>query len=216
MKLPAWTYSQLDAFETCPKQFYEVRVAKNFKDNRTEASIWGDNVHKALESRLKEGTPLPEGMTQWEPIAAKMAALPGQKYTERRMALDVNFQPTEWDKAWTRGIVDVDITHGSIGGVYDWKTGKRKLTNQLKLYAAYKMAYDPNIEQVVTGFIWLKDKKVDKEVVTRADLPQIWNSLLPTVRRIEKAYESDKWMAKPNGLCKAYCPVTSCQFNGRR
>lgn len=215
MNMP-WTFSHLDAFETCPRQFYEVRVAKNYKDARNEHNIWGDEVHKALEARIKQGTPLPDTMEKWEGIASKIMAMPGTKYAERRMALDANFQPTEWEKAWTRGIVDVDITHGSVGGVFDWKTGKRKLTNQLKLYALYKMAYNPEIEQVVTGFVWLKDRKIDKEVVTREEVPVIWNKFLPTVRKLESAHERGAWPPRPNGLCQKYCPVTGCEFNGRR
>lgn len=215
MNMP-WTFSHLDAFETCPRQFYEVKVARNYKDARNEHNIWGDEVHKALEARIKSNTPLPETMEKWEGIASKIVAMPGTKYAERRMALDANFQPTAWEKAWTRGIVDVDITHGAVGMVFDWKTGKRKLTNQLKLYALYKMAHNPEIEQVVTGFVWLKDRKIDKETVTRAEVPVIWNKFLPTVRKLESAYERGSWPPRPNGLCKQYCPVTGCEFNGRR
>lgn len=214
--IPPWTFSQLDSFETCPRKYYLIRVAKTVKDPPNEYNKWGDAVHKALEERVRDGTPLPEGMQQWEPLAAKIVAMPGEKRTEQRFALDRDFKPTEWGSAWTRGIADLDITFGNRGAVYDYKTGKRKITDQLRLYAAYKMAYSPELEQVTTGFIWLKDKKIDKEVVRRDELPVIWGKFLPTYAKLESAYERDAWPPRPNGLCKNFCPCTGCEFHGRR
>lgn len=216
MNIPPWTFSQLDSFETCPRKYYLLRVAKTVKDPPNEYNKWGDAVHKAMEERVRDGTPLPEGMQQWEKLMSNIAALPGVKSTERRFALDKNFQPTEWTTAWTRGIADLDITYGNQGAVYDYKTGKRKITDQLRLYAAYKMAYAPDIEQVTTGFVWLKDKKIDIEVVKRDDIPNIWKKFLPTYAKLESAYERDAWPPKPNGLCKNWCPCTGCEFHGRR
>lgn len=216
MNIPAWTFSQLDSFETCPRKYYLIRVARTVKDPPNEYSKWGDEVHKAMELRIRDGIPLPEGMQQWEKLMSNIAALPGVKSTERKFALDRNFQPTEWGTAWTRGIADLDITHGNRGAVYDYKTGKRKITDQLRLYAAYKMAYAPEIEQVTTGFVWLKDKKIDIEVVKREDIPGIWNKFLPTYAKLESAYERDAWPPKPSGLCKNWCPCTGCEFHGRR
>lgn len=214
--MKAWTFSHLEAFQTCARQFYEVKVARNYRDTRNEAAVWGDEVHKALEYRVRDGTPLPQGMTQWESMAGKVAALPGVKKMENKLALDENFQPTDWDSAWTRGIIDVDITHGVVGVVFDWKTGRRKITDQLKLYAAYKLAHDPELTKVTTGFVWLKDRKIDKEVVTREEVPAIWQKFLPVVRRLERAHEKGAWPPTPNGLCRQHCPVTGCEFNGRR
>lgn len=214
--MPPWTFSHLDSFTTCPRKFYEIRVARTVIDPPNVHNEWGDKVHKALEARGRDGILLPEGMQQWEPVAAKILALPGEKKWEQKYALDSSFNPTEWHLAWTRGIADVDITSGSTGGVFDWKTGKRKLTDQLRLYAAYKFASQPQLEVVHTGFVWLKDRKIDKETVTRAEVPAIWGKFLPTVRKLELAYQRDSWPARPNGLCRNYCPCTGCPHNGRR
>jgi hypothetical protein len=212
MTLPAWTFSQLEKFETCPKQFYHVRVAKDIVEPQTEATLWGSKVHTAMEDRIRDGTPLPEGMEQWEGFAKKICAMPGEKLAEEKMALDKSFQPTDWDNAWTRGIADMLIVHGNKAATLDYKTGKRKLTHQLMLYAAYTFAYYPEVETVTTGFVWLRDKKIDRETFTRADIPTIWGTFLPKVRKLEAAYEKDKWMARPSGLCNGWCPVRSCEF----
>ena len=89
--IPAWTYSQLEKFETCPKQFYHVRVLRDVKEPPTEHTVWGERVHTALEERVRDGKSLPEGMEHWEGIASKIAALPGEKHCEVQMAVDKAF-----------------------------------------------------------------------------------------------------------------------------
>ena len=80
MTLPAWTFSQLEKFENCPRQFYHVRVKKDVVEPSTEATLWGGRVHEAMEYRIKDGTPLPEGMTQWEGLATKISNMAGEKF----------------------------------------------------------------------------------------------------------------------------------------
>lgn len=213
MTLPqAWTFSQLEKFETCPKQFYHVRVKRDVVEPPTEATKWGEEVHTAMEHRVLNGTPLPEGMQQWEGLANKIANLPGTKMCEQQMAVDENFQPTEWTGSWSRGIADVLVVDGSSAVVLDHKTGKRKLTEQLALYAGYTFAHYPEVKTVTTGFVWLKDKKIDKEQYTREDVARIWRMFLPKVKKLESAYERDAWPCRPSGLCRGWCPVKQCEF----
>lgn len=213
MYMPPWTYSRLEVFETCPRQFYEVKVACNFVDPPTEHTVWGKKVHSAMEARLKEGTPLPNGMTQWEGIVSKVDAMPGTKFTEYKFSISRDFQSAEWDKSWSRGIADVLVVGKKEAAVLDWKTGKRKPSNQLHLYSLYVFATFPEINCVKTGFIWLKEKKVDVGVFLRDETHILWPPLLSRVRRMELAYENDKWPAKPSGLCNGWCPVTTCEYN---
>ena len=223
MANPPWTYSQLDSFENCPKKFYHLKVARDIVEPPTVHTEWGTRVHTALEDYVKDGTPLPEGMTQWDGIAAKLKALPGEKHTEIQFAIDANFQPCAWKGSWSRGIADLLVIHKDKALVADYKTGKRKPTEQLDLYANYVFHHYPEVNVVTTGFIWLKEKKVDwnsgrpdKQPITRGEVPVVWAEFLPRVRKLESAYERDKWPAKTSGLCKAWCPVLSCEFNGRR
>jgi hypothetical protein len=216
MTIPSWTYSQLEKFETCPKQFYHVRVARDFSEPPTEHIKWGEVVHKAMEERVMNGTPLPEGMEHWESIASKLANLPGEKYAEYKMNIDKSFNKSSWREAWSRGIADLLVVDGKKAAVFDHKTGKRKVTEQIMLYAGYTFAEFPEVDEVTTVFVWLKEKKLDKEVFTRADVPKIWNEFLPRVIKLEKAYEMNKWPAKPSGLCTNYCAVLSCGYNGKK
>ena len=210
--MPAWTYSQIDSFESCPRKYFHLKVLRDIKEPPTEATIWGEKVHTAMEYRIKEGTPLPEGMTQWEGIAAKFEALPGDKHCELQMAVDKNFQPAEWGNAWSRGIADLLVIHGDQAGIFDYKTGKRKLTEQLQLYAGYTFAKYPQVNYVTTGFVWMRDKKIDKAKFHRDEVPAIWREFLPRVRKLESAYERDAWPCRPSGLCRGWCPVKTCEF----
>jgi CRISPR/Cas system-associated exonuclease Cas4 (RecB family) len=216
MTNPAWTYSQLDTFENCPRKFYHLKVKRDVVEPPTVHTEWGTKVHTAFEDFIKDGAMLPEGMTQWQKLAYTLAKLPGTKLCEQEYALDRNFQPTEWSGAWTRGIADLVVLHGDKAIVADYKTGKRKPTEQLDLYANYVFAHHPEINKVTTGFIWLKEKKIDWQPRERSEVPIIWQGFVPRVAKLESAYERDKWPAKTSGLCKAWCSVLSCEFNGRK
>lgn len=218
MNRPPWTTSRLDGFETCPRQFYHVNVARDVKQAPNEASMWGDRVHDALEQHVKTGLPLPFEMAGYAPIMAKITALPGVKEAEQKIALDENFQRVDYaaPNAWTRGKIDLTIVNKYHAIVLDYKTGKRKLSEQLRLYAAYTFADQPQLTTVSTGFVWLRDRKIDKETIHRDQVPAIWQTFLPRVRKLESAYERDAWPARPSGLCKGWCPCTGCEFNGGR
>lgn len=212
----AWTYSQLDSFETCPKKFFHLKVARDVVEPPTEHQEWGTQVHTAFENAVNSGQALPEKMRQWQPLADKLCALPGKKYTEHRFAIDKAFAPTDWSNAWSRGIADLLVVHGDRAAVLDYKTGKRKPSEQLLLYAAYAYHHFPAIKHVRVGYVWLKDRRVDWQSTAREDLPATWQLLLPRVRKLESAYERASWPARPSGLCRAWCPVVACDFNGKK
>lgn len=212
MTIPAWTYSQLEKFETCPKQFYHVRVKKDVTEPPTEATMWGERVHTAFENRILNGAALPDGMGQWEGLATKIESMKGEIKCEQKMAINNAFQPADWDKAWSRGIADVTVVYKDSAVILDYKTGKRKPTEQLMLYAGYAFAHYPQVNMVSTGFVWLKDQKIDKTSFHRSDVSTIWLEFLPRVRKLETAYEKDKWPERPSGLCNGWCPVKSCSF----
>ncbi len=216
MSIPAWTYSQLETFETCPRKFYHTKVLRDVVEPPSVHTEWGKTVHTAFENAINDGSPLPETMIQWQPLANKIAKLPGKKLTEYKFSIDSDFQPTEWSGSWSRGIADLVVVHKDKAAVMDYKTGKRKPSEQLDLYANYVFHYFPEVSRVTTGFVWLKDKRIDWKAVNRDSLHLTWQSFLPRVRKLESAYERDKWPARTSGLCKAWCPVTACEFNGKK
>lgn len=213
---PAWTYSQLDSFESCPKKFFHLKVAKDVVEPPSVHTEWGTKVHTAFEDAVNKALPLPEGMTQWQSLAHKICALPGDKLTEHKFAIDKNFAPTDWKTAWSRGIADLVVIHGSKAAVLDYKTGKRKPSEQLDLYANYVYHHFPSVTSVRIGYVWLKDRRIDWKSTTVDSVITTWQTLLPRVRKLESAYERQSWPARPSGLCRGWCPVLSCEFNKKR
>ena len=221
--MPPWSYSGLTSFETCPKRYYHIKVAKDATDAPGEAALWGSTVHKYLEDRVRDGTSLPVSVAGYEKIVAPIVNSPGIKLVEEQMAVDKELRPVEWtaDNAWCRGIVDIGIlsTSHEKALLLDWKTGKRKADNdQLMLFAGLAYSHYPKLEIVQTGFVWLKENKVDKQGFTRKDISKIWATFAPRVHRMERAYLKAEFPPKPSGLCRNYCPVPKhkCEFSGKQ
>lgn len=214
--MKAWTYSSLEKYQTCPKQYYHLRVIKDVVDPPSEHTVWGESVHTALEDFISRDIPLPDEMHHWASFMLKVKRLKGTKLVEKKFSIDENFLPCDWDRAWSRGIVDLTVLSGDTAIVIDYKTGKRKPSDQLSLYAAYVFAHYPEVQSVSTAFIWLKDRKLDKEAFTRDDIADIWQRFLPTVAKISSSLETNKWPARPSGLCRQWCHVLTCDHNGRR
>lgn len=211
MKARPWTYSHLDQFETCPRRFHETRLAKKYTEPQTDAIKWGIEVENAMEKRILDREPLPDGMKQWEGIAVQLASLPGQKYSQKKLAIDKAFKPCDYWHAWSRGQPDLLVVNNSKAVVVDYKTGKRKPSEQVDLYALYVFAYHAEVNSVDTAFVWLKERKIDRKTITRAEVPITWQTFLPRVAKLESAYERESWPAKPSGLCKGWCPVSGCE-----
>jgi hypothetical protein len=210
--MTAWSYSALTQFETCPLQYYLMKVTKQAPFRETSEMRHGKLVHRALELRVGDAQPLPPTMQTYEPLAAKIAGKPGPKHVELKWAISDSFKPTTYfaSNVWCRVVADVTVlnTSGTKLFVGDWKTGKVKEdSKQLALSAAVGMAHFTQVESVTTAFIWLQTGGVTPATFTRESIPEIWNEFIPRVARLEAAFKTDRWPAKPSGLCKRYCGV---------
>lgn len=219
MKKFAWSYSSLNAFETCPHRWAETKWFKRIQEPQTEATTWGRAVHTALENRLRHKTPLPEGMEKFEPIAKTIAshAEGGRMEVEQKLAISAQFQKTGYfDKnVWLRCVADVVVTKGDKAFVGDHKTGKIVPdSDQLALTSAVVFAHKPWVKSITNAFIWLKEGKTTSETFHREDVPSIWQRFLPRVTRIEESIKQNKFPPRPSGLCRAWCPVHTCVHNG--
>lgn len=213
----AWSHSALKSYEMCPKKHWHTRIKKDFQEDWGDATSYGDEVHKAMDVRLKHKKELPLGMRHLEEYALSIEKAPGELYTEQRLALNAEFQPTGYfdNDVWVRGQLDVAKVRGSRCVVFDYKTGRRRDDfDQLALMAALMLCHEPKLEVVATAFIWIKDKAVVPRKYRRDELAAIWNTFLPRVNRMELAFKTDDWPAKQNGLCRKHCPVTTCVFHG--
>lgn len=215
----AWSYSVLDSYETCARRHYETRIGKRVVEKETDALRWGNKVHKALELYAKGEARLPEELGDNAQYVDALLAMDGKLVVEKKFALNKALQPVEYfaKDVWVRGVLDISKIGEKRAIILDWKTGKRNPdSDQLKLFAGATFALYPWIDECVTGFVWLKDKALDKEFFRRDQVTEIWDGFLPRVKRLEHAFEKDHWPPKPSGLCKSWCPVPKslCEFSG--
>lgn len=219
--MSAWSYSSLTAFETCPRRYHLTRILKTVKEPQTEATLHGNQVHKALEDAVRDSTPLPQKYAQYTPLVTAVLAAPGLKHTEMKFGLTQAYAPTGFfaDDVWCRGVLDLTVVqHGTVT-IIDWKTGKPKSdTDQLKLFAAAAFAMHQHATTVRTGYAWLAYNRIDTEVFHRGDVPTLWGGFLPRVKRLDAAVASGTFPPRPSGLCKAWCPVdkSQCEFSGKQ
>jgi hypothetical protein len=64
------------------------------------------------------------------------------------------------------------------------------------------------------AYYWAKEKRFDPNRIHRDYMKVLWSKFLPRVERFEEAFKKDEFPAKENGLCKKWCKVKSCPFNG--
>ena len=191
-------------------------MRKAVSDPGSEATHYGERIHKFLEDRLKTNTELPQEAAHYEGItSAILKGMKGELLVEQELTLNVELNPTGWfdDDAWLRTKIDVLVVNQSEAKVLDWKTGKRKPDfDQLELYALQIFAHYPEVERVSVGFVWLKDKAMDRNEYVRQDAAALWEKLLTQIKRIEKSLETEVWPARPSGLCR-FCPARHlCDF----
>lgn len=219
-----WSWSRLQAFETCAKQFYHQDIAKDVPRRASEQQTWGNAVHAALANRIMHAKPLPAGMEMYETWVDRiMADWDRTKVTiecEQKLAITKDFQPCEYfdkDKTvWLRIVTDVLKRIDNIALLVDWKTGKRKDDlEQLAVSAAVVFAHYPEIEVIRSDFVWLREDVNSRAIIWRRDLPLLWQKMLPRVQRMEKSIDLTDFPPNPSGLCKAHCSVTSCPYHGK-
>lgn len=218
-----WTWSMLESYETCPKQFYEEKIAKSVPpDTDSTYLVWGNEVHKAFELTIGQGVPFPERMKQWEHIAYRCRDMEGDKYVENKLAVNSQLQTCGfWDKdAWNRGLDDFIVIKGSKALTIDWKTGKTKqASGQLETSAARIMAKFSEVKEVHTAFAWLPAGTWTRATFVRDNYNQIWESYYPRIEKMLWSIQHNIWPAKPSGLCSKSkkpgstymgCRVTNC------
>jgi len=216
-KQPAWSYSSLSQFETCPAQYAAERVYKTIKREDNEASIWGTEVHSAIETRLRTGNKLPERFLAYEFAASTIERVGGDHFYEEQMSLNRLLRPVTWfaPDVWVRGILDVLIVNGETAVALDWKTGKVKPdVTQLKLFALLTFAHFPGVTTVSTVFQWLKFNTSTTDIFHRKDIDSLWEHMLQRYGPMEEAHRLDIWTPRPSGLCKNYCAHKECEFHG--
>jgi len=219
MTRKAWSCSARKTFETCPRKYHAEKVEKLYPFEETEHTIYGKKVHLAAEKYIRDGEPLPKGMEQFKPALDALNNIPGDKHCELEMALTADRKPTDFkgDDVWVRGIADLVIINGDRARVVDYKTGSAKYPDkkQLELMALMVFEYFPEVTQVKAALAFLLHDVVVKGKYNRKEADKLWQRWDQRTAILDAAFENDNWPPNPNGLCRKWCPVVTCEFNGR-
>lgn len=219
-----WSHSSLQHMQTCPRQYEEVKVLRNYQDQKNAASLWGDRFHKLAEVYIRErcaGRPaeLSAEIAAYVDYLEQFVRRPGTTLAERQYALDRGLRPCEFlgPTVWCRGIIDVLTIDGVLAKVDDHKTGKRKKDpQQLMIFALLVFYHHPEVMRCETNYHWLQEGGVkDGETYHRHDVPDMWAALHDKLCAYRDAFHKGVFPPKPSGLCKRHCPVDSCEYFGR-
>ena len=219
MSVAPWSFSRLKSFEQCPKQFYHMKIAKDYTESETEAMRYGTEAHLVAEEYIRDGKPVPDKFAYMKDVLEALNRRRGNKTTEIKMGLTVDLEPCKFraKDVWWRGIADLVITDGSTAWIVDYKTGKSAKyadKGQLELMALATFKFFPEIKSINAALIFTKAKKFIKHKYTDDMIDSLWDKWLSKFKRMEVAYETDTWNAHPSGLCKRHCAVVECVYNG--
>jgi len=216
-----WSYSGLKDFTKCPRQYHEVKVLQNFQKEVTEQMRYGTEVHQALEDYVRNGMPLNRNYERFQPLLDVLMAIPGFRFPEYKMALDIDKDPCDFDDPnyWVRGIADLLIIDETeeTALIIDYKTGKPKMPDpdQLKLMALMVFAKFPAVKRIKAGLAFILYDVFVPEEYERSQIDSLWEKFTPDLARLSVAYETNSWMPNPTPLC-GWCPVDTCEFYKRR
>jgi hypothetical protein len=222
MNLPPWSFSMLDMFSSCPRKAFHKYLLKE-KEPESEAMRKGNIFDKAMEARLKNGTPLPAEYATWNDKAASVASFceKGAKLaTQMKLGITKEFKPCGFfDKdVWGRGALDVLILNYPTAIVLDWKTGKNNEGKpwyngglQLKIFTAFVLKHHPKIDKILAFNVY--EKEYGKPLqFTRDDQKTLWQEILPKIIKIEEAFKKQEWLPCKGPLCN-FCSVITCNFH---
>jgi hypothetical protein len=224
-KKPTWSFSAMKTFDTCPKQYYHVKVAKDYEENfDTPAIMYGNEFHQAAEDYVREGgkIPLDPRFNFALESLDKLLGMTGEKLPEYKMGLTVDLEPCGFfdENVWFRGISDLTILNKETGVaiVIDYKTGKSARyadKGQLELMALATFKHFPEVEEVRGGLFFVVCGDMVKDNYTIKNEANLWDKWLGKYAMVEKSHANGVWNPKPSGLCRAHCIVTECPHNGR-
>jgi len=193
------------------------------KDEGSDATVYGNEAHKAAEEFIKLGVPLPAKFSYLQKILNSLNAIRGEKHCELELGIavtDKGYVPCAFSDTgrWWRGIADLLIINGESAFLVDYKTSKNAKyadTKQLDVLAGAVFTHYPQLKKLKSALAFV----VSNEFVRKEHTADMAKSYLATftneLERLAGAEETGVWNAKSSPLC-AYCPVTKCEHHRRR
>lgn len=213
-----WSYSHLKEYESCPRKYEANKVLKLYPYEQSAEAKYGDDVHKAIEDFIRDGTEIPEKFAQFKPAVEALMQKPGRKMPELAMGVTRNLTPCEFfdKRVWGRGKADVvTIDDDNLTArVVDWKTGNNKYPDldQMEVMSLLIFTHFPHIRRVNSAIIYLVKDDIKKMRMEREETPKYWQRYIERVAKIEAARASGVFNPKSGPLC-GWCPHTPCEHH---
>lgn len=203
----AWSYSNWEVYDRCPKQ-YEGRKVLKLPEPVSDALQDGRDFHDQVAKYItRPSAPLPT-----RPIHARIRPIVEQlretedKIVEQQWAFTVNWKPTGWFQkapraAWLRVILDAAVVYPDKTSIVgDWKTGKRYDSNddQMELFALAIFAHSPWVQETETRLWYVDNGHEECAQFTQAEAPALAAKWEDRARRM---LADRDFVAKPNDKC---------------
>lgn len=147
-----WSFSRLSTFEKCPLQ-YALNFIWKLPQPPSRAMDRGNTIHKQSEDYIKGKLKgIPASLMQFRQEYAAIRKIETCK-AEESYTVTKTWQPThatDWDNAWLRAKVDIEIPEGPLLTIIDVKTGREypEHENQAGIYGTLGMIVHPDTEQI--------------------------------------------------------------------
>lgn len=215
-----WSYSSLKTFEQCPKKYYHLKVARDFKDEGSEATVYGSEAHKAAELFISNGEPLPKRFAYMQPVLNALNAMNGEKHCELELGVTEDYEPTGFhsDDVWLRTIVDLLVINGPNAYLIDYKTSKSAKyadTTQLDIMAAAVLTHFPQVQHIKSGLLFVVSNEFIRKEHKRDLHMSYYATFDPALARLRASMDNGVWNPISGPLCR-FCPVSSCPHNRSR
>ena len=223
-KKRAISFSALDKYHTCPRQYYRTSIKKDIPFVESDSMRYGKFVHKALEELMRFNRPLPESLrylmgNKEITNLVKLIGRPGVEILcEQKIALTQDKKVVTWfhKDVWFRAQLDLAIIVDGKVILIDYKTGKRsKFPNykQLEFTAAALDVIRPGNKEYHVSYMWTaEDCARDKHSFKAEVIPSIWSEIENMEGPLQYSVATDTFHPTPNGLCRGWCPVKDCEF----
>lgn len=217
-----WSYSSIKTFDQCPKKYYHLRVLKDVKDEGSEATSYGQELHKAAEDFMVSGTPIPPKFGFINDVVESIKNIPGEKHCELRLGVrktETGYEPCKFfdTDVWWRGVADVVILQGDLAFSIDYKSSKNAKyadLKQLDIVAAALFTHFPQIKRIKSALAFVVSNEFVRKEHTAELRDSYFATFTPELDRLVVAQETGVWNTNTGPLCR-YCPVTSCEHNRR-
>jgi hypothetical protein len=211
-----WSYSALEGFETCPRNFNATRGPKaTHKEPYMKSKADGLDVHAAMQAYVERGAEPPIGLRKFKGIVDRVTDGATDITCEIKFGLRADLSPCDFfDKDVSMRVAfDLNALRKDSIAQLDYKTSARPRESdlQLQLYALAALMRWTNYEQVWGAFVYTHFNA--RPLLTeRKQIPKIIETVNPRVERLRLAREEDDWPERQSWKC-GFCPVRECRFN---